>query len=83
MALIEDLYEVRENIRRGQTDDWDADMITAAIRALEGSSAAETVKPEEEEVTDTDRLRFILYRMTGQHDNAVLLAKQRGTIGQT
>lgn len=44
MSLIEDLHEVRENIRRGQTDDWDADMVTAAIRALEASSATETEK---------------------------------------
>jgi len=47
MSLIEDLYEVRENIRRGQTDDWDADMVTAAIRALEAVqpsfAATETV----------------------------------------
>lgn len=47
MSLIDDLHEVRENIRRGETDDWDADMVTAAIRALEKeqaqpSSATET-----------------------------------------
>lgn len=44
MSLIDDLHEVCENIRRGETDDWDVDMVTAAIRALEAqpSSAPET-----------------------------------------